>query len=721
MPKNDNKNNNDNKKPTPLPKGLSSIADDEAITEIDFNNFLEESSKTSELFEGFHEDIENTEKSLESELQSLYDDILNSGPDTIVPKPLSMLTESEAEPKNVVLSSPEESETEGGTLDDLWMNPEDYYDEGVAEEAPEEAAQEVPEEATEDFSTFEELPDDFSDAEELPEDAPADEEMPEEISDFAEESIPGNDDPKSAIFDMIDSLKSEADYDAGFSDILSEIESNQNILPVDPSLSSASRLVTTKAEPLPVIQEDYEELVFNNDDFETPEADAAAEPPVEETGVEESPVEGDDPAEESAQDSADSDVIDTSSEDFDRELAALLGDEPPVESAEDKKPGFVVDIPENEDFELPAGSEAAVPALQDRLYRSEPMSGGASLLDEGGELIDEDEESSKKKKKGKDSGDKEKKPASAGEIIRRIVLSISIITIIVSCGILANTYLIEPYRFRSSSDDLAEQMSVNVNEHSDSAIIADNVKQENPEVNFPEGMLAKYAQLYAANDDLAGWVSIPGFEINLPIAKTSDNKYYLKRDIYGRKTSYGVPFFDYRMSDLVNLHKNTVVYGHNMRHDDLIFGLLENYREIGAGFAKAPVIECNTIFGDHSWFVYAVFITNSDPGDDNGYVFPYNFIDVSDAKFADYIKEIDKRKLYTTGVDINETDNILTLSTCSYDFEDARLVVVAREKRAGESISVDTSKAFANPNPKYPQAWYDANKKTNPYSEDPRW
>ena len=103
------------------------------------------------------------------------------------------------------------------------------------------------------------------------------------------------------------------------------------------------------------------------------------------------------------------------------------------------------------------------------------------------------------------------------------------------------------------------------------------------------------------------------------------------------------------------------------------------------------------------------------------YVFPYNFIDLPTEKFESYIKEIDKRKLYTTGVTLEPTDKILTLSTCCYDFDDAKLVVVARLKREGESVNVDTSKAYENPNPKYPQAWYDAMKKTNPYAEDARW
>ena len=91
-------NGSQDKKPSSLPEGISSITDDEAITEINLTDFLEESSKAAPLFEGFHEDIENTERSIESELQSLYDDIVGSGPEVIVPKPMSVLTASEAEP-----------------------------------------------------------------------------------------------------------------------------------------------------------------------------------------------------------------------------------------------------------------------------------------------------------------------------------------------------------------------------------------------------------------------------------------------------------------------------------------------------------------------------------------------------------------------------------------------------------------------------------------------
>ena len=73
------------------------------------------------------------------------------------------------------------------------------------------------------------------------------------------------------------------------------------------------------------------------------------------------------------------------------------------------------------------------------------------------------------------------------------------------------------------------------------------------------------------------------------------------------------------------------------------------------------------------------------------------------------------------------TDKILTLSTCTRDMditrkqEDARCVVMARLVRAGESETVDTSKATVNPEPKYPQLWYDKFGLENPYRNDEKW
>ena len=650
--------NDNEKKPSSLPEGLSSIADDEAITEINLTDFLEESSKAAPLFEGFHEDIENTEKSIESELQSLYDDIVGSGPEVIVPKPMSVLTASEAEPAKIALSDPQlPDDGEASSLDDLWMNPEDYYDEEIPVVS---------------------LDEDEPDVYEMSEQEPFEEET-------ADEPETGADSAKDDIFSMIDMLKADSDGETGFGDILSEIEANEGIATVDTELSVAASLVTDPAA--------YEE---DESVWELPEEEAEAIPEV--------------PAEEVSATENTEDKVDTDSDEFQRELAILLGDAVPEENPE-APAGFVIDIPDDgNDYEAAA-------AQPEKLYEPEPMSSGITYMTEEEFEAKEAEKKAKRKKEPKE----EKPESKAAGIVRKVVLAISAITIVVCSAIIVNTYIVQPLMFRKTAQQVADQMSENISQHDQTAVVDSRLESEFPGVEFPEGMLAKYGQLYAANNDLRGWISIDGLDINFPVAQGIDNDYYLEKDIYGKYTMYGVPFFDYRMTDFRNLHRNNVIYGHNMRSDDYIFGNLENYRTI-EGFKNAPVIECNTIYGDYTWFVYAVFITNSDPKDDNGYLFPYNFIDISTAKFEGYIDEIDKRKLYSTGVDINVSDKILTLSTCCYDFNEARLVVVARLKRDGESVSVDTSKAIENPNPKYPQAYYDANKKAvNPYAQDARW
>ncbi len=314
-----------------------------------------------------------------------------------------------------------------------------------------------------------------------------------------------------------------------------------------------------------------------------------------------------------------------------------------------------------------------------------------------------------------------KKKLKKAEIIRRTVLALSILVIIASGGYLLKSYVLDPLlsdkSYEQASSDLIDDNAIP--EGTPLTEMWQKIKAQYPNIEFPPEMLIKYANLYAANQDLRGWITINGFGIDMPLAQGKDNSYYLKRDIYKKWTEYGVPFFDYRNKTYF-LNRNTVVYGHNMRYSDKIFGMLEDYRTID-GFKKAPVINCNTIYEDYTWKVYAVFLTNSEEKDDNGYVFNYTFTELKDDKFMEYISEVDKRAFYKTGVDIQPGDSILTLSTCCYDFDSAKLVVVARQVRQGESTDVDTSKAVKNANPRYPQAWYDANDKTNPYANDTRW
>ena len=246
----------------------------------------------------------------------------------------------------------------------------------------------------------------------------------------------------------------------------------------------------------------------------------------------------------------------------------------------------------------------------------------------------------------------------------------------------------------------------------------EKIKAQYPDVDFPVAMNIKYAHLYAINPEFVGWLSVPNTPIDVQVVKAENNEKYLKSDFYGNYSRYGCPFMDFR-DNIRNLSMNTIIYGHHMR-DGLIFAQLSKYLE-PAGFEESPVISFSTLFGDYTFKIYAVFITNSKPEDDNGYLFNFIFNHLtSDEAYLSYIAALDERKLYDTGVDIAPGDKLITLSTCTYEFDDARLVVVGRMVRPGENPTSHGA-VTVNENPRYPAAWYASKKIDNPFENADKW
>ena len=64
--------------------------------------------------------------------------------------------------------------------------------------------------------------------------------------------------------------------------------------------------------------------------------------------------------------------------------------------------------------------------------------------------------------------------------------------------------------------------------------------------------------------------------------------------------------------------------------------------------------------------------------------------------------------LFDTSVDVEYGDELLTLSTCTYEFKEARFVVVARRVRDGEDSKVDVDQAVVNEDAYYPAVYASA-------------
>lgn len=309
------------------------------------------------------------------------------------------------------------------------------------------------------------------------------------------------------------------------------------------------------------------------------------------------------------------------------------------------------------------------------------------------------------------SSGRKKERSHAGSAINRIVLICAIVILLVS-GAFCARYFYNMYADKQEAEKIAEMV----------------VTETQPQETYPAEpteVQPKYREAYTQNDDMIGWITVPNTAINHPVMQTGDNDYYLRHNFYKTVKRGGAIFMDYRNSVDV-FDKNTILYGHN-NLDHTMFSDLEKYKDIEF-YKTSPVIDFNTINGNYKWKVFAVFLTTASPELDNGYVFNYIYPSMADDNFADFITEVSKRSLYHTDVEVLPTDKILTLSTCTRDLDlnrreqkDARCVVMARLVRDGESTAVNVSAATVNPNPKYPQLWYDKYKLQNPYRNDEKW
>lgn len=306
---------------------------------------------------------------------------------------------------------------------------------------------------------------------------------------------------------------------------------------------------------------------------------------------------------------------------------------------------------------------------------------------------------------------------TVGEGIRKVLLDLAVVTLC-GCFVYFGLYFVQSQQAKKQIEDIKQQL-INDSDFTNETDVWTEFISKYPNIRLPEGMMPKYAYLYAINQDLVGWLKVPNTIIDVQVVQGADNSEYLKKDFYGNYSRYGAPYLDYR-NDPKYLHKNTIIYGHHMS-DGLVFADLKKYQSI-EGFQESPVLQFDTLYRSYTFKVYAAFVTNSKEKDDDDYIFNYTVTDFgTNDKFMEYIAAVDERKYYTTGVDILPTDKILTLSTCSYEFSDARLVVIGRMVRDGESVAVDTTLATANEDPRFPQAYYDKTGKTNPYADSPKW
>lgn len=174
--------------------------------------------------------------------------------------------------------------------------------------------------------------------------------------------------------------------------------------------------------------------------------------------------------------------------------------------------------------------------------------------------------------------------------------------------------------------------------------------------------------LSSINPDYRFWLNVDNTNIDYPVVQGNNNEYYLTHDFNKNYLPSGSIFMDYRNS--FEEDNIIIVYGHHMRNKTM-FGELEKFKneKFFNGNNLIRVEYKNTTYIYEVFSVYVADLNNKD----------YLKVDFKDKKDKeDYLNYIKDRSLYNKDLVLTSDDNIITLYTCSYEFENARTIVHAK-------------------------------------------
>jgi len=201
--------------------------------------------------------------------------------------------------------------------------------------------------------------------------------------------------------------------------------------------------------------------------------------------------------------------------------------------------------------------------------------------------------------------------------------------------------------------------------------VSDGQMEIKPEIDpaeDPQAARMSFTAMQAENPDIIGWIAIDGLGVDYPIVQSTDNSYYLKYTAQRRPSDLGALFMDYRnhrdFSDF-----NSVVYGHYKKTGKM-FGQLKRLRT-QANFDKVTEGILYTPGKTYRLEIFAAVLADR-ASEFYQYIFP-------DPRSREaHLDMIRAQAVCYRSIDVAVNDRLLVLSTCSYEYEGARTLVIAK-------------------------------------------
>jgi len=271
------------------------------------------------------------------------------------------------------------------------------------------------------------------------------------------------------------------------------------------------------------------------------------------------------------------------------------------------------------------------------------------------------------------AGKYQKKKTAALGVFRLIVL-----LVVIGCGIYMIGWFYRGYATKKNDRDVAEKYVKPVENTTQSetlpepeaSISVEKTPAPAESTEKKDAVLVDFDALRQEGQDVVAWLRIPSMDvIDYPVV-WRDDFYYLDKDWTGKSSARGAIFLEeMNRTDFLDLH--TILYGHNMR-DDTMFGRLEEYGSEEFFAENGGTI---LIYTPDATYTYEIFSVERAANSDER-VYTVGFI--KDDVYSNFVQGMKNRSLYDTGVDVSVDDRVLTLSTCVYEFDGARMAVHAK-------------------------------------------
>ena len=236
-------------------------------------------------------------------------------------------------------------------------------------------------------------------------------------------------------------------------------------------------------------------------------------------------------------------------------------------------------------------------------------------------------------------------------IISLIILFISIV------GIVYSTLKIVQWK-KNTTDN--KELKERINE---SVTIIEDKPEEEPKY------IVDFETLKKQNSDTIAYLKVNNTEVDYVVVKGQDNDYYLNHNFNKDYNVAGWIFADYK-NKFDGTDKNIVIYGHNMQDGSMFASLKEILTSNWQNNEKKQI----TLVTEKETITYEIFSSYIIEAED--YYITTNFS--NNQLFKEFINTIINRSYYNYNVEVDESDNILTLSTCTGTGKN-RIVIHAKQ------------------------------------------